>query len=84
MKNPISTICDERGLTLGKLAVVVDMDVSRLRQIQRGEAGHLGDRLSTALVAMGYEKGALEQAYTTWKKQKQLEVMHECKLKTLK
>jgi len=84
MKNPISVICEERGLTLGKLAVVVDMDISRLRQLQRGEARHLGDRLSTGLVAMGYEKGALEQTYATWKQQKKLEVIQECKLKTLK
>ncbi len=70
MKNPISTICEEQSLTLGKLAVVVDMDVSRLRQIQRGEARRLGGRLSTALVALGYEGGAQEQAYAAWKQQK--------------
>lgn len=79
MKNPISAICDELGVTLGELAILVDVDASRLRQIKRGEAKRLGSRLIRALSRYGYDPCALEQAYAEWKRAKQQEVIRQCR-----
>ena len=67
MINPIDRARDEHGLSVREIAVMGSVDVTRVRQIQAGDAKKINGGVLDVLVMLGYNREEVQRQYAAWR-----------------
>lgn len=67
MKNPLSTIREEKGLTLTELGILARVSTMTIQRIERGTLINVTPNVLDTLENWGYDRNDFQATYEKWK-----------------
>lgn len=79
MKNPLTAIRKEKGLTMSELSVISEVSMNTIGRIEKGAVKKVTPEVLDTLEKLGYDRAEFERNYYEWRQFKTKEL--EAKMK---